>query len=193
MLLLDILHTVSDGWASGGGPRVTTRELVGIAVSISGNVLISLSLNLQKLAHNKLQGSDFKGDSRRNSHGVEEEDRDGEEATLGGPSRSSEEAIIHGDETDPLLPMHAVVSDRNPFSSVRSRPKTGLRMSSLRLLFRSQSADDVQALVPTTIMITPPTPSPGTEATNGHHSNGKAESTNSAEGNYLQSKLWYAL
>jgi len=35
------------------GPIISTQTLVGIVVSISGNVLISFALNLQKLAHKR--------------------------------------------------------------------------------------------------------------------------------------------
>jgi hypothetical protein len=35
-------------------PRLTTQTVIGIAVAISGNVLISLALNLQKLAHKRV-------------------------------------------------------------------------------------------------------------------------------------------
>ena len=36
-------------------PQVTTRTFIGIVVAVSGNVLISLALNLQKLAHKRVQ------------------------------------------------------------------------------------------------------------------------------------------
>jgi len=47
--LLDALQGIDDL------PSLTTREFVGIMVAISGNVLISLALNLQKLAHKKVE------------------------------------------------------------------------------------------------------------------------------------------
>ena len=36
-------------------PKLTTRTFVGIVVAISGNILISLALNLQKLAHKRAE------------------------------------------------------------------------------------------------------------------------------------------
>lgn len=36
-------------------PRLTPATLTGILIAISGNVLISFALNLQKLAHKRLQ------------------------------------------------------------------------------------------------------------------------------------------
>lgn len=38
-------------------PKITTQTLIGILVAITGNVLISLALNLQKLAHNRLDAA----------------------------------------------------------------------------------------------------------------------------------------
>jgi len=36
-------------------PEVENRTLIGITVAISGNILISLALNLQKLAHKRVR------------------------------------------------------------------------------------------------------------------------------------------
>lgn len=38
-------------------PQLSTRTFIGIVVAVSGNVLISLALSLQKLAHKRLQES----------------------------------------------------------------------------------------------------------------------------------------
>ncbi|KDR83559.1 hypothetical protein GALMADRAFT_235781 [Galerina marginata CBS 339.88] len=35
-------------------PKITTRAFIGIVVAVSGNILISLALNLQKLAHKRV-------------------------------------------------------------------------------------------------------------------------------------------
>jgi len=38
-----------------GLPKLTVRTLVGIIIAVTGNVLISLALNLQKLAHRRVE------------------------------------------------------------------------------------------------------------------------------------------
>jgi hypothetical protein len=45
----------SGGYSYDDLPRITTRTFIGIVVAISGNVLISLALNLQKLAHKRVE------------------------------------------------------------------------------------------------------------------------------------------
>ncbi|KAI8073807.1 magnesium transporter NIPA-domain-containing protein [Gongronella butleri] len=56
-------------WTIPGGGLVETDTLIGILLSISGNVLISFALNIQKLAHNKLsiQTHEKRAYSRRSS------------------------------------------------------------------------------------------------------------------------------
>ncbi|KAL1740508.1 magnesium transporter NIPA-domain-containing protein, partial [Schizophyllum fasciatum] len=44
----------SAGGAGGDGPELDTATVVGISVAIAGNILISLALNLQKLAHKRI-------------------------------------------------------------------------------------------------------------------------------------------
>lgn len=36
-------------------PKLTVRTLVGIIIAVTGNVLISLALNMQKLAHRRME------------------------------------------------------------------------------------------------------------------------------------------
>ena len=38
-----------------GLPKLTMRTFIGIVIAVSGNVLISLALNLQKLAHRRVE------------------------------------------------------------------------------------------------------------------------------------------
>lgn len=52
---LQALASVDCAEGSDAFPHFTTRTLVGIAVAISGNILISLALNLQKLAHKRVE------------------------------------------------------------------------------------------------------------------------------------------
>lgn len=38
-------------------PKISTRTFIGILFAVSGNILISLALNLQKLAHKRVEKS----------------------------------------------------------------------------------------------------------------------------------------
>lgn len=51
---LGCLHAADNPQLMDDLPTLTTQTVIGIAVAISGNVLISLALNLQKLAHKRL-------------------------------------------------------------------------------------------------------------------------------------------
>jgi hypothetical protein len=102
-------------------PSVSRATVIGISVAIAGNVLISLALNLQKLAHARLE----KARVERNSglEDIEEEDSAGEGGALGvniqhdldPPSEVEMEARMWNGspesrpqgpsiETDPLIP-----------------------------------------------------------------------------------------
>lgn len=48
-------HTASSNEPGIGLPHLTLQTIIGITVAIAGNVLISLALNLQKLAHIRLE------------------------------------------------------------------------------------------------------------------------------------------
>lgn len=55
MTALRSMPWMFDGELNIPGPDVSPRELAGIAVAVCGNVLISFALNLQKLAHRRLE------------------------------------------------------------------------------------------------------------------------------------------
>ncbi|KAI9447785.1 DUF803-domain-containing protein [Lactarius indigo] len=101
-------------------PSVSRATVIGISVAVAGNVLISLALNLQKLAHARLEKARAERD-----HGLEDiEEEDSADAggplgvsthDLDPPSEVEREARIwHGNpesrpqgpsiETDPLIP-----------------------------------------------------------------------------------------
>ena len=112
MLPVPILATVPNfrGIEDIEFPSVSRPTAIGISVAIAGNVLISLALNLQKLAHARLE----KARTERNSglEDIEEEDSAGEGGALG---------VSIQDELDPLseVVMEARVWNGNP----ESRPQ----------------------------------------------------------------------
>lgn len=64
-----VLAVVDAALALDAFPHFTTRTLVGIAVAISGNILISLALNLQKLAHKRVEREKAKENSNAATEG----------------------------------------------------------------------------------------------------------------------------
>lgn len=90
-------------------PHLTPQAIIGISVSIAGNVLISLALNLQKLAHLRLElARDSLSDTERESRQPECDlnarhvTRSDTAARLG----PAEHALEDGEhiETQPLIP-----------------------------------------------------------------------------------------
>lgn len=121
MLPVPILATIPRSIEDIEFPSVSRATVIGISVAIAGNVLISLALNLQKLAHARLE----KARAERNNglEDIEEEDSVGEGGALGmdiqhdldPPSEVEMEARVWNGssesrpqppsiETDPLIP-----------------------------------------------------------------------------------------
>ncbi|KAF7983968.1 hypothetical protein HWV62_18402 [Athelia sp. TMB] len=82
-------------WSTGGDtgirfPDMTSGSVIGITVAICGNVLISLALNFQKLAHNRLdrekarQAREQELETRKNS--AAQSDNEDADSELGHPS-----------------------------------------------------------------------------------------------------------
>jgi hypothetical protein len=176
-----MLYTLSRMITAGlaNGPRLTTRECVGIVVSITGNVLISLSLNLQKLAHRRLElGPDDEIEDGNGAAGRDDETLRGSNQDEVGPS-----------ETEPLLPLHTIRAHHAEDPALADgRKPMRLRLPSWRVLYRSQSMDDAQTDSRAHIMITPPTPITETEETPE-----SSKRSSSPESGYLSSKLWFVL
>lgn len=61
-------HTASSDEPGIGLPRLTLQTIIGITVAIAGNVLISLALNLQKLAHIRLEKAQKQARLERELH-----------------------------------------------------------------------------------------------------------------------------
>ncbi|EMD40451.1 hypothetical protein CERSUDRAFT_111052 [Gelatoporia subvermispora B] len=127
-------------------PQITTATAAGIAIAISGNVLISLALNCQKLAHRRLEEAYEREDhdqaaengaagGAHKSAGRSRdafEDADDEEISLQTSPRSASAPVtptVAVPETEPLLPI-AAAHDRDTTYGAASdttipfRPKT---------------------------------------------------------------------
>jgi hypothetical protein len=168
-------------------PTLTTQTVIGIAVAISGNVLISLALNLQKLAHKRLDverntpnpalpPSPFQG--RRQS--VNEQDADSDTIITENPTPQGSDTPP---ETQPLLPVNHCSNhyttpqrDRDPHEP----QATGF----LARLFRSGHQDQKKgvSLLPTDVM---------PEEAALEHPGIISDAEDEHESAYLKSKLWY--
>ncbi|KIL00278.1 hypothetical protein PAXRUDRAFT_130245 [Paxillus rubicundulus Ve08.2h10] len=86
-------------------PHLTLQTVIGISVAIAGNVLISLALNLQKLAHSRL---DRERDQVRRERGNGRSKHSGRVPHLGAADNHCRSRYIAQDslqlETQPLIP-----------------------------------------------------------------------------------------
>lgn len=170
-------------------PRLTTRTFVGIVVAISGNVLISLALNLQKLAHKRAETNELSAHSRLSNgrvHRISEgpsldendEDREypiSEDVFLtSGPPANSE-----------LQPLVTTPRAERGYGSASPNPHETRRPRIFRLPFRSKKSRKA-----------PLTP-PATGEADSHGLSTRREPLQEFvkeernEGEYLKSKLWY--
>ena len=73
---LQLLHNLSRNWSRSGIfsrvegmddlPKLTVRSGIGILIAVTGNILISLALNLQKLAHRRMEEAKNESIDHRN-------------------------------------------------------------------------------------------------------------------------------
>jgi magnesium transporter len=129
-------------------PTFTTDNVVGITVAIIGNVVISFALNLQKLAHKRLDEQSEKQQSANGSTPLKTANRRPstvrEETTEDDPPQSSTDI-----EAQPLLPNQHVdygtspsISTASSVSSIRARkPRRPTWLSRLLNKGRSAPAD----------------------------------------------------
>jgi hypothetical protein len=170
-------------------PTLTTQTVIGIAVAISGNILISLALNLQKLAHKRL-------DAERNTPGpappprsfigrrqsVNEQDADSDTIITETPSLRGPDTPP---ETQPLLPVnhspnHYTTPQRN------GDPPKPQATSFLSRIFRPKHQNQKKGAPILHIDVMP-------EVTALEHSGINSDAKDEYESAYLKSKLWYIL
>lgn len=169
-------------------PQISPVTAAGIGVAIAGNVLISLALNCQKLAHRRLERErEVAAQAPRpllpthgSTHAVDQ-------LTQHDPIPSTPIPALAVLETEPLLE-HAgdALQGQEPRSPVR---RWGFfRRNQYR--HHAKEADrshlaSTHALMPVDI-VPVRTNNSGT-----HASDGKQESQDASESDYLKSKLWY--
>jgi magnesium transporter len=175
-------------------PSMDTSNVVGIAVAISGNVLISLALNLQKLAHKRLKAE---------SQGIVD-DRPSGNAHRGDELESLPEHARESDSSESQITVVPLETDRllSPSPSIDySRPRRhGLRaerrsepprpslFSKLGLGWRK--SETPAAVLPVDIVTS--NNERRYRATRGSATPKKGAMTmdTGKESNYLKSKLW---
>jgi hypothetical protein len=184
-------------------PRLTTQTAIGIIVAISGNVLISLALNLQKLAHKRL-------DAQSNGHVSE----NGHMRPLLTPRRNRPSTLNEQDEDSDTITgsttpphQHSPTLESQPLLPVidRSRNYTTLdreddppeiqpqKIGFFRRVFHSKKRSGKKknvAVLPVDVMPEGPALR-GLEASRKQTSDEDEDEEN--EGAYLKSKLWWVL
>lgn len=182
-------------------PRLTTQTTIGITVAVSGNVLISLALNLQKLAHKRLDeqkhaqaNANAPTKPLRRDHSNEpslnEQDEDLETITEQTTPQSQHTLTV---ETQPLLPVHNHSNNYAAFDSQEHTPVIEpQKFGFLMRIFRSKKNYGKKkrvALLPIDVM-DEDAALHGLGSTRRRTDEEKDDQTN--ETAYLKSKLWYA-
>lgn len=197
--------TGSGGIADIEFPSVSRTTVIGITIAIAGNVLISFALNLQKLAHARLERSRAEPDGRLEPLAEDDDESAGEGLGIGVqydsglplPPEVEREARVWNAssfETSPLGPR----LETEPLIPFPVTANAELLPSSQTYGTLFPSSDDGHVRV---IDFSPPRrkrkikkPS-GTRGTGKYmHGQNHHESNNEKqESEYLKSKLWYTL
>lgn len=133
---------------------------IGIGIAITGNVLISLALNIQKVAHKHLH------DARRTSS-----------TSTPNLSRQASNSLINQDESRPLLPRTSTPSPQL-YGAAATKPKKFPRIT----IFQKVSTTPDNSLLS-------PQAANG-ELDHEHDDDDELHEANGTESDYLRSKLW---
>ncbi|TCD66821.1 hypothetical protein EIP91_000899 [Steccherinum ochraceum] len=181
-------------------PDLDRATVAGISVAITGNVLISLALNFQKLAHRRQE-------SERN-HAEEAKLRAQNERRPGATPRAptpidedndtASSPTVTAPESEPLLPRYNGVHNYGSRAPAKDDQRPNGRWSILSRFRRDRSAaaarkaDDehltaVHTVLPVDVITVAPV-----RTTNGTiTADGDSGHDESTESNYLRSKLWW--
>jgi hypothetical protein len=104
------LHIFPKAHGTNDFPQVKTATVIGITVAIAGNVLISLALNLQKLAHKRLEQANIEKTRIKLAKGQQKDNRPRIGSANGGaggghsegPSLDETDKDLERTRTDPL-------------------------------------------------------------------------------------------
>ncbi|GBE79366.1 DUF803-domain-containing protein [Sparassis crispa] len=183
-------------------PHLTNATIAGIVVAVSGNVLISLALNCQKLAHKRLERARETADRRlewnAGQEGSATSEADNSQATSfteGGADVSNRAVALI--ETEPLLSTSNGTPSPAYGTSVTLRPtKKPTIFSRLSRISRHDThpmkdtdQSHLAALDPVDVV---PILLPGDGRTKNSSTEERGNSSNNGnESDYLKSKLWW--
>ncbi|KAF8974374.1 magnesium transporter NIPA-domain-containing protein [Flammula alnicola] len=180
-------------------PQVTTRAFIGIVVAVSGNILISLALNLQKLAHKRVEKmlKVSNNRERRNGPSIDERDEDHSQDDSAIEDGFSSSSTRTDEELQPLTASPAPVVrgyGTNPRGAAPARQTTKVKRSFASRFspFRIRKPTPDKFLLPVDIMSED-------AALHGLPTRKKMQRTQEgnqdvveeSEGKYLKSKLWW--
>ncbi|KAJ3756775.1 magnesium transporter NIPA-domain-containing protein [Lentinula raphanica] len=187
-------------------PELTTGTVIGISVAIAGNILISLALNLQKLAHKRLDAeknssSDESNgnhkppslDSDRRAVSTVDEDEEGRDySDVDGSDRLVESSSNSrpGSEGEPLLTFPRAQRSPGEYGAVDSQPSKKKLVSRI-FPFRSRPKPR-PVVLPVDIVAQSQIQKKAKpiHRTENVVSNDEVKSSN--ESDYLKSKLWWS-
>ncbi|KAF9469043.1 magnesium transporter NIPA-domain-containing protein [Collybia nuda] len=186
-------------------PRLTTATFIGIMIAITGNILISLALNLQKLAHKRVETRKRQNEISRNGKDMNEDilqHRRFEDPSLNEADEDHLEINTRENSTSGQSSLHVETQSLIPFPDTLTPRDYGTRtihtpspMPQLRsvstgghtLASRSKKLTDDEHVVQVDVI------SQEDRRSNGHkpntHSPDVLEQGN--ESDYLKSKLWW--
>lgn len=188
-------------------PELTTGTAIGISVAVAGNILISLALNLQKLAHKQIDSEKAQIDGRDGNHitpsldsgrrpvsTVDEETEEGRESST--DVESGYHVVVEASnsgtsEGDPLLPFpRAPQSPGNYRASDQfSRSSSKRTLSSRIFPFKSRQKSR-PVLLPVDVIHASRIRDPPKPIEEGEDEIVKDGVQTGNESDYLKSKLW---
>ncbi|KAL0581992.1 hypothetical protein V5O48_000050 [Marasmius crinis-equi] len=192
-------------------PELTTATVIGISVAIAGNILISLSLNIQKLAHKRLDAQKSPTDtsngpySNSNHRRVDtmlEEDEDEHEDSDDSATATPRPSTSHPEsESQPLVPFPRAQVEYGSTDHHQRDKRPGSSIIS-RLLTRKKAVESRDTLpvsvMPVEVLTEQEAVQHATSNGNGQkkddknaRENSTTDPSNGNESEYLKSKLWW--
>lgn len=164
-------------------PKVSTATFIGITVAIAGNVLISLALNLQKLAHRRLE-DDKAGRS--------------EELSVRRNTDNNSESAVNGSKPGDRQPLTNNVprsyGARESTASIDALPEHKRTswgwLIPLKTRGKRDIAEEEAAPLARPLRVDIMTEETDRDAESGHGSHGPRTPSEGNESDYLKSKLW---
>ncbi|KAJ3916358.1 magnesium transporter NIPA-domain-containing protein [Lentinula edodes] len=186
-------------------PELTTGTVIGISVAVAGNVLISLALNLQKLAHKRLdaeKNSSFDGSNGKHKSPTErravstvDEGEEGRESFVDEPVDHIVESNYGGEsEGESLLPFPRTQQFSGEYGTLES-PARSMKSKLLSRIFPAKSRSKPRPIVLPVDIVYPSrtqNKSRPTIVEDSIVSEDDADVKTGNESDYLKSKLWWS-